>query len=57
MHVLFSKSDKLKRAELARALAAAQQLLAGRATAQPFSAVDGTGLEQARKQLHQWLKK
>ena len=57
VHVLFSKSDKLKRAELARALAAAQQSLAGRATAQPFSAVDGTGLEQARKQLHQWLKK
>jgi GTP-binding protein len=57
VHVLLSKSDKLKRAELARTLAAAQQGLAGRATVQAFSAVDGTGLEQARGQLNQWLKK
>ncbi len=57
VHVLLSKSDKLKRAELARTLSAAAIALAGRATAQAFSAVDGTGLEQARKQLHQWFKK
>jgi GTP-binding protein len=57
VHVLLSKSDKLKRAELARTLAAAQHALAGRATVQAFSAIDGTGLEQARGQLNQWLKK
>jgi GTP-binding protein len=57
VHVLLSKSDKLKRAELARALALARQALAGRATVQAFSAVDGTGLEEARRQLHQWFQK
>ena len=57
VHVLLSKCDKLKRAELNRTLAAAQQGLAGRATVQAFSAVDGTGLEAARGQLNQWLKK
>jgi GTP-binding protein len=57
VHVLLSKTDKLKRAELARALAQARQALAGRATAQAFSAVDGTGLEEARRQLHQWFQK
>jgi GTP-binding protein len=56
VHVLLSKTDKLKRAELARALAAAQHAVAERATVQAFSAVDGTGLEEARKQLNQWLK-
>ena len=57
VHVLLSKADKLKRAELSRTLAAAQHGLAGRAAVQAFSAVDGTGLEQARGQLNQWLKK
>ena len=57
VHVLLSKTDKLKRAELAQALAAARQAVGERATVQPFSAVDGTGLEEARKQLNQWVKK
>jgi GTP-binding protein len=57
VHVLLGKADKLKRAELARALALARQALAGRATVQAFSAVDGTGLEEARRQLHQWFQK
>jgi GTP-binding protein len=57
VHVLLSKTDKLKRAELARALASAERGLAGRATVQAFSAVDGTGLEQARRQLDQWFRK
>jgi len=57
VHVLLSKTDKLKRAELARALALVRQALTGRATAQAFSAVDGTGLEEARRQLHQWFQK
>lgn len=56
VHVLLSKSDKLKRAELQHALAGATRQLAGRATVQPFSAVDGTGLEQARRQLTDWLE-
>ncbi len=57
VHVLLSKADKLKRAELTRTLAAAQQGLVGRATVQAFSAVDGTGVEHARGQLNQWFKK
>ena len=57
VHVLLSKSDKLKRTELARAVSAAQRTLGERAAVQAFSAVDGTGLEQARKQLNEWLKK
>lgn len=57
VHVLLSKTDKLKRAELAQALAVAQRALLGRATVQAFSAVDGTGLEEARRQLHQWFQK
>jgi len=57
VHVLLSKSDKLKRAELTRTLAAAQLALAVRATVQAFSAVDGTGLEEARRQLHHWFQK
>jgi GTP-binding protein len=57
VHVLLSKTDKLKRAELAQALAAARQAVGDRATVQPFSAVDSTGLEEARKQLNQWVKK
>jgi GTP-binding protein len=56
VHVLLTKSDKLKRAELAQALAAARRALAGRATVQAFSAVDGTGLDQARAQLDHWLR-
>ena len=57
VHVLLSKSDKLRRSELARALVAARHAVAGRATVQPFSGVDGTGLEEARKQLNHWIKK
>ena len=57
VHVLLSKTDKLKRTALVQALAATKAALSGRATAQAFSAVDGTGLEEARRQLHQWFKK
>jgi len=56
VHVLLTKTDKLKRAELAQAMAAAHQALEGHATVQAFSAVDGTGLEEARRQLKQWYK-
>ncbi len=57
VHVLLSKSDKLTRAEFSRTLVAAQHTLGRRATVQGFSAVDGAGLEQARGQLQQWLRK
>ena len=56
VHVLMTKCDKLKRAELAQALTAARQALAASATVQAFSAVSGTGLEEARRQLDHWLK-
>ena len=57
VHVLLSKSDKLKRTALAQTLAATKAGLSGRATLQAFSAVDGTGLEESRRQLHRWLQK
>jgi GTP-binding protein len=55
VHVLLSKSDKLKRAEARQALKAAETALRGRAVAQLFSVEDGTGLEQARAALDTWL--
>jgi GTP-binding protein EngB required for normal cell division len=56
VHVLLSKADKLKRAESRQSLTAATAMLSGRATVQPFSAVDGTGLEDAQRQLERWLR-
>jgi len=56
IHVLLTKCDKLTRTELAGVLVATRQALAGRATLQAFSAVDGTGLDEARRQLDRWLQ-
>src|SRR5260221_3877770 len=56
VHVLLTKCDKLSRAELARVLLATRQALAESATLQAFSAVDGTGLDEARRQLDRWLQ-
>ena len=56
VHILLSKADKLGRAELARTLAAASRQLGSRATIQPFSAVDGTGVEDVRRQLDRWSR-
>jgi GTP-binding protein len=56
VHVLLTKTDKLKRAELAQVLAATRRALQARATVQAFSAIDGTGLEDARRQLNHWFK-
>ena len=56
VHVLLTKCDKLKRAELAKVLVDARQALAASATVQTFSAVAGTGLDEARRQLDHWLK-
>ena len=55
LHVLLSKADKLTRAEGARALHAARDALAGRATLQLFSATDGTGIAEAQVTLLEWL--
>ena len=55
VHVLLSKADKLSRGEAARALRAAGDALAGRATLQLFSATEGTGLAEAQETLLEWL--
>jgi len=56
IHVLFTKVDKLRRAELTAALKEARQQLGSRATVQAFSASDRTGVEDARRQLHRWFQ-
>jgi GTP-binding protein len=56
VHVLLSKADKLNRGEAAAALRAASQQLAGRATAQLFSALRGTGVGEAQDTLAAWLE-
>ncbi|MBV9343406.1 MAG: YihA family ribosome biogenesis GTP-binding protein [Gammaproteobacteria bacterium] len=56
VHVLLSKSDKLKRAEALSALATARQALGGRATVQLFSAQDGTGVSEAQDVLEGWIR-
>jgi len=55
VHVLLSKADKLNRAQAAAVLHAASQRLAGRATAQLFSAAKGIGVAQAQETLASWL--
>jgi GTP-binding protein len=55
IHVLLTKVDKLKRNELRAVIAGVTKDLAGRATVQAFSAMDGTGLEEARAQLRHWF--
>jgi GTP-binding protein len=55
IHVLLTKEDKLSRNEARRTLATVEGELAGRATAQLFSAHSGTGLEAARHRLRQFL--
>jgi GTP-binding protein len=61
VHMLLSKSDQLKRNEARVLLARSLATLAGRGSAQPFSAQlfsarDGTGLDQARGTMDAWLK-
>jgi GTP-binding protein len=56
VHVLLSKADKLGRAEATRTLHAVAGQIAGRATVQLFSAVDGTGVGEAQDMLGAWLK-
>jgi GTP-binding protein len=55
VHVLLTKADKLNRSEGLRALRAAAAQLEGRASAQLFSALKGTGVEEAQLVLESWL--
>jgi GTP-binding protein len=55
VYVLLSKADKLTRNELAKASAAVRRELGTRAEVQPFSAISGLGLDQARRQIDRWL--
>jgi GTP-binding protein len=55
VHVLLSKADKLNRAESTAALREAGQCLAGRGTAQLFSALRGIGVKEAQDALVAWL--
>lgn len=59
VHVLLTKCDKLKRGAAQNTLLAVRRELAKlhpAATAQLFSALDGTGLEEARDRLAAWLE-
>jgi len=51
VHVLLTKADKLKKRAAADALAAAQQELGDAASVQLFSALKGTGVDDARAHL------
>ena len=55
LHVLLSKGDKLNHAESAAVLRATSAQLAGRGTAQLFSALRGIGLREAQETLAAWL--
>ena len=55
LHVLLSKGDKLSRSETAAALRAASARIAGRGTAQLFSALRGIGVREAQDTLTAWL--
>jgi GTP-binding protein len=55
VHILLSKADKLTRNEARELLKQTRTLLAGRATAQLFSAVTGTEVEAARGALDAML--
>ncbi len=51
VHLLLTKSDKLKRNDARAAVDAARRLLGNAATVQLFSSQDGEGLVEARRQL------
>jgi GTP-binding protein len=51
VHILLSKADKLNRSESAKVLRDTNAALAGRATAQLFSAVAKTGVDAAQREL------
>jgi GTP-binding protein len=55
VHVLLSKVDKLSRSEADAVLRATVARLAGRGSAQLFSALKGTGVAEAQDTLAAWL--
>jgi GTP-binding protein len=56
IHVLLSKVDKLNRSEAAKALRETTAALAGRGSAQLFSATAKTGVDEAQRTLEEWLR-
>ena len=59
VHILLTKADKLKRGAAQNALLSVRRALGpihANATVQLFSALDGTGLDEARAQLAAWLE-
>jgi GTP-binding protein len=54
-HVLLAKADKLPRGQAQTALREAVKVLEGRASVQLFSAHSGSGIEEARAWLRQWM--
>jgi GTP-binding protein len=56
VHVLLSKADKLNRSEAAKTLKESTAALAGRGTAQLFSATAKTGVDEAQRTLEEWLR-
>jgi len=55
VHVLMTKSDKLKRGQASAAVLAARRELGDRATVQLFSAIRRDGIDEARDVLDRWL--
>lgn len=55
LHVLLSKADQLSRAAARECLHSTRQRLGAGASVQLFSAHAGTGVEEARALLQQWL--
>jgi GTP-binding protein len=55
VHVLLSKADQLKRAQAQSLMKRTEAMLANHASAQMFSARDGTGVDAARGRLDEWL--
>jgi len=58
IHILLTKSDKLSRSEAAATLSAVRAALVefgGRVTAQLFSSLKKTGMEEAEKAISGWL--
>jgi GTP-binding protein len=56
VHVLLTKADKLNRSDGRWAVRTAAAQLAGRASVQLFSALEGEGVEEAQQRLESWLK-
>jgi GTP-binding protein len=55
VHILLTKSDKLKRGKAATALLQVKKALNGAATVQLFSALNRQGTDEAREVLEKFL--